>query len=164
MFDVPWQPILKGQYDYASGDRNPDDNRQDTFDKLYGARRFEFGPTGIYGWIFRSNTSTPGVRLVLQPSSAFEWISAYRWAWLAESRDFWIGTGLRDATGRSGSYLGSQLELRLRFDPRPFFRLETGYARFFKGSYPERVPGSPGTGDSNYFYIQLIFRVQDLLK
>jgi len=163
-FDTSWEPILKGQYDYASGDSDPADDRSGTFDKLYGARRFEFGPTGIYGWIFRSNTGTPGVRLILRPSPGLELVSAYRWAWLAQSRDYWIGTGLRDTTGRSGSYIGSQVELRLRYDPRDYFRAELGYARFFKGSYPKRVSGSPATGDSNYFYIQLIFRIQDLLK
>ena len=52
--DMPWSPRLALEYDYASGDQNPNDNKDQRFDTLYGARRFEFGPTGIYGAFSRS--------------------------------------------------------------------------------------------------------------
>ncbi len=46
-FDLPWSPRLLLQYDYASGDKDPNDGKNGRFETLYGARRFEFGPTGI---------------------------------------------------------------------------------------------------------------------
>jgi hypothetical protein len=154
---------VKIQYDYASGDRLPDDDKSGTFDLLFGARRFEFGPTGIYGWIYRSNVNTPGCRLELRPTPRLALLSAFRWAWLAQPRGPWVGTTLRDARGESGSYIGSQAEFRLRYNLGHVVP-EIGYARFFKGSFVEHVPNSPGAEDSNYFYIQISFLLDDLLK
>ena len=48
-FDYPWQPQVVLQYDYVSGDDGPTDGDNNRFDTLYGARRFEWGPTSIYG-------------------------------------------------------------------------------------------------------------------
>lgn len=37
-FDLPWLPRVVAQYDYASGDNNPNDSTNNRFDTLYGAR------------------------------------------------------------------------------------------------------------------------------
>ena len=59
-FDTPWMPRLALEYDYASGDSHPTDGKDERFDPLYGARRFDFGPTGIYGVFARSNINKVG--------------------------------------------------------------------------------------------------------
>jgi hypothetical protein len=41
-------------YDYASGDENPNDLKSERFDTLFGARRWEYGPTGILRCSFNS--------------------------------------------------------------------------------------------------------------
>ena len=64
-----WSPRLIFQYDYASGDDDPNDADNNRFDTLYGARRFDFGPTGIYGPFARANLSTPGMRIKLKPAA-----------------------------------------------------------------------------------------------
>lgn len=66
-FDLPWSPRLLVQYDYASGDRDSNDSQNERFDTLFSARRFEFGPTGIWGPFIRSNISSPGCRIILKP-------------------------------------------------------------------------------------------------
>lgn len=66
---MPWSPRLAFVYDYASGDQNPNDNKNQRFDTLFGARRFEFGPTGIYGAFSRANINTPGFRINVSPRS-----------------------------------------------------------------------------------------------
>ena len=67
-FDVPWSPRLSLHYDYASGDDDPSDGDNSRYDTLFGSRRFDYGPTSIYGAFARSNINTPGVRLALEPS------------------------------------------------------------------------------------------------
>ncbi len=161
---TPWRPKITVQYDYASGDRDPDDHKSGTFIPLFGARRFEFGPTGIYGVIYRANLSTPGWVLEINPTKKLMLSPAMRWFWLAQARDRWVGSGLRDVTGRSGTYLGSQLELRLRYNFMNYFQPEMGYVRFFKGSYAKQAPNSPTTADSNYFYLEANFTFDHLLK
>ena len=86
-----------------------------------------------------------------------------RWVWLAQARDQWAGAKLRDVTGRSGTSLGSQIELRLRYTFTKYFRPEVGYVRFIKGSYLSLVPKSPGDQDSNYFYLEANFVFDHLL-
>jgi hypothetical protein len=71
--------------------------------------------------------------------------------WLAQAKDAWVGSGLRDVTGASGRSLGGHLEARLRWRPRRWILVEAAYGHFFKGSYLERVPGSSRTPDSDYF-------------
>ena len=143
VFSGRWTPGLTFQYDYASGDGNPEDETWGRFSTLFGCRRFDFSPTGIYGPFFRENLSTPGIRLVLVPAERFEIMAAHRAFWLAQAKDSWVGSGLRDPSGESGSSVGQQFEVRFLWRAVSFALIELGYAHFFKGSYLDRVPGSP---------------------
>ncbi len=155
-FDLPWSPRLLLQYDYASGDEDPNDGHNGRFETLYGARRFEFGPTGIWGAFARANINSPGVRLEFKPASNLDGFIAHRAHWLAEKRDSWASTGLRDTSGQSGSYIGQLLETRLRWAAIPkVVMLETGWAHLFKGDFAKNAPGAPtDTSDADYFYTQ----------
>lgn len=155
-FDLAWNPRLLLQYDYASGDEDPFDNENGRFETLYGARRFEYGPTSIWGAFARANINTPGIRLQFRPMPDITGFIAHRAFWLAEKKDTWVGAGLRDVTGRSGSFIGQQLEARLRWRPIPgLVLLETGWAHLFKGPFAKNAPGSPeNKDDSDYFYVQ----------
>ena len=70
-FEQPWSPRLLLHYDYASGDRDPTDGRSEHFERLFGARRFEYGPTSIYGAFGLANINTPGIRVQVRPAQ--EW-------------------------------------------------------------------------------------------
>jgi len=158
-FDAPASPRLLAQFDYASGDDDPDDGRNGRFTTLFGARRFDFNPTGIYGPFFRSNLVTPGLRLRLKPLETVTSFVSLRAFWLAAKRDAWVGSGLRDVTGRSGSYLGTQIELRVRWDLLPGnLRLEAGFAHLFAGGFRDDAPRSNGQGDATYVYSQATLR------
>jgi hypothetical protein len=162
--NTKWRPMLTGRYDYASGTKDPTSQDEGTFDSLYGDSRWEYGPTGIYGAFARSNISSPGWALELNPSKKLMFSSAMRWVWLASARDLWVGSKLKDPTGNSGSYIGSHVELRLRYSLNKYFRPEIGYVRFLKGSYLARVPKSPGSEDSNYLYVEASFTFDHLLS
>jgi hypothetical protein len=137
-------------YDLVSGDPDPDDGRSERFDTLFGARRFEYAPTGIYGPFFRGNIQGPGARILIAPASPLEIMIGHRALWLSQARDAWVGSGLQDPTGASGRFLGHHLETWLRWRPRRFLVVEVAWGHFFKGSYLERVPGSPNTPGSDY--------------
>ena len=163
-FNVPWQPRVAVQYDYASGTSDPNGQSSHTFDTLFGARRFEYTPTSIFGPFFRSNISTPGVRLGFQPRPDTTVRLKYRAWYLAQAKDAWVGSGLQDTTGASGNFLGQDLELRISWqwvtDPT-LIELDLGYDYFFKGSYVQSqsdIPGNPSARDSGYFYVQTEMR------
>lgn len=155
-FNYPWKPRFILQYDYASGDKDPNDGKNGRFETLYGARRFEFGPTSIWGAFARANISSPGYRIKIKPHQGLSVFLAHRAFWLAEKRDTWTGARLHDSTGQSGDFIGHQLEIRMRWEVAPkLATLETGWAHLFKGEFAKNAPGSPADkDDSDYFYVQ----------
>ena len=153
--DLPWSPRPVLEYDFASGDGDPDDLANERFDPLFGARRFDFGPTGLYGALARSNLSAPGVRVELAPRRTVDAFAGYRLAWLASPRDAWTAAGLRDRTGASGAFVGQQLEGRVRWHVFPKnLAVELGGAYLARGAFAREAPGAPGA-DPLLVYTQL---------
>jgi hypothetical protein len=162
---MPWSPRLGLEYDYASGDHNPKDNKDQRFDTLYGARRFDFGPTGIYGAFSRANINSPGYRINLTPRSDVSLQLDHRIFWLAQATDCWGGATcsgssfiLQDKTGRSGTNIGSQVDLIARWDFNSSLNFETGYTHLFKGSFAKNAPNAPAPGDVDYVYVESMLR------
>ncbi len=154
-FDSPGSPRLVAQYDYASGDASPGDTDNGRFDTLFGARRFDFGPTGIYGPFARANLSTPGLRLSAKPCADLTGMVSIRGFWLASDNDAWVASGAVDPAGDSGDFIASQIELRVRWDALPRnLRIEAGAAWLFAGEFVDDAPNSNGVDRSTYAYLQ----------
>ncbi len=159
--DAPWSPRVALQFDYASGDSSAGDGTNERFDTLFGARRFEWGPTGIYGPFARSNLITPGLRVQIKPCKAVTAFTSVRTYWLASKTDGWTTSGVADPQGESGDHLGTQIEFRVRWRIVPkTILLEAGYAHLFAGEYIDTNSGSSNSnrqGDSDYVYTQAKF-------
>jgi len=152
-FGTDWPFRFVYLFDYASGDVDPRKN----FNFLFAKRRAEYGPTGILGIIFPSNILSPvGFRSTFHPTSTVTLMVSHRTFWLADGRGPFVGSGLQDQTGRAGTFLGNLFDTSINWAPQAgYFRhtiFEVGFTRFFKGSYFDRVPQSPGTTDVNYVY------------
>lgn len=156
--DMNWKPRFAVLYDYASGDENPTDGNDERFDTLYGARRFEFGATGIYGAFARSNINSPGYNVGFSPLSNVQVGLNHRFYWLAEKKDAWTTSGLSDAKGKTDDYIGHQIELTSRWDVNSSLNFETGWAHLFKGEFAKNAPKAPDTQDVDYFYVQSMLR------
>ena len=140
-------------FDYSSGDRDPNKN----FDILYAKRRVEYGPTGMFGPFFPSNLFSPvGFRATFIPTPSVRLMMSHRAYWLANKHGAYVGSGLQDATGRAGSFLGHMLDVSIGWDPQWSFlkrvSFDIGYSHIFKGDFFEKVPQSPGMADTNYGY------------
>jgi hypothetical protein len=156
-FDLPWTPNLMFQYDYASGDEDPTDTSNERLSTLFGARRFDFGPTGIYGLVARGNLDAPGVRLTLRPAQRWQTMFSYRRMRLAEARDAWVGSGWRDASGAAGRSIGRQLEGSFLWSVIPDrLSIDTGFAYWWAGRFAEQTAGAAFRGDAQYFYAAVI--------
>lgn len=154
-FVAPWQPRAALVYDEATGDDSPNDGENHRFDPLFGARRFEFGPTGLYGAVARSNLRSPGARLEVRPHARVDAFAAYRAVWLASATDAWTTSGLRDSSGGSGSFVGHQLEGRVRWQILPRnLAVEVGGAALARGRFATTVPGHKDAAPL-YGYVQL---------
>lgn len=155
-FDTPWSPRLAAEVDYASGDDDPTDGNNNRFDSLFSVRRADFGPLGIYGPFARSNIISPGIRLQLKPATSVSSFVAHRAYWLASDKDAWVVAGVLDPAGNSGTYLGQQLEGRLRWQLIPnSLRWEIGAAYYFKSGFAKRAPNANDEGDAKFIYNQI---------
>ncbi len=154
-FAAGWNPRMVAMFDAASGDKG-DPRKFTRFDTLYSARRFEFGPNGLYGPFRRSNIVSPSLRLEVTPSKRTDAFVAWRTAWAENRRDQFAATGVRDAGGSSGSLGGHQIEGRVRHWIVPgLLQVDGGAAVLFKRSLLRDAPNAPPTGNTTYGYVDL---------
>ena len=151
-FDLPWDPRLLVQYDYATGVSSGNTNH--SFDTLYGARRWEYGPTGIFGPFARNNINSPGARIFMVPHRDVSSFLAYRAWWMADAKAPWIPAGLSDPTGQAGDFMGQTIEFATRWDAHDNSALEAGWTALIKGDFAKNAPGAPvDHSNVNYFYV-----------
>lgn len=150
-----WTPRVVAMIDAASGDGGQP-GKFTRFDTLYSARRFEFGPNGLYGPFRRSNIVSPSLRLEVAPSRRSDAFIAWRTAWAEDRRDQFAATGVRDASGESGSLGAHQIEGRLRHWILPGrLQVDAGAALLLKRRLLRDAPNAPATGNTRYGYIDL---------
>lgn len=123
------------------------------FDFLYGARRFEFGPAGLYGPASRQNLVSTCLPLAVKPSKRLDGFGMARGLWLDNPGDSFGATGVRDPAGRTGRVAGQQIDGLVRYVLRPqTVRLKVGAARMFKRRVLEDAINAPDIGDTVYGY------------
>jgi hypothetical protein len=153
-FPSAWTPRLSLEFDRAGGDRPG--GRYGRFDTLFGMRRAELAPSGLYNAVGRANIMTPGIRLEATPSKRLDWFAVYRAMWLASDEDSFSTTGVHDATGRSGDFAGHQIEARLRYWVVPArLRFEANGLLLAKGRFLREAPNAPSGRSTRYASLNL---------
>lgn len=156
-FKGGWTPRLSAHFDAVSGDGGKA-GKFGRFDTLYGARRFEFGPTSLLGALGRANIVSPGLRLEAKPSKRLDGLVMGRALWAEDAHDSFSSTGVRDATASHGRYAGFQVEARARYWLVPKrLQLEAGGALIAKRGLLRDASNAPATGDTHYGYVDLTF-------
>ncbi len=154
MFAGENKPRLSLQYDYASGGSGPDYAR---FDTLFGMRRSDFAPGGIYAQIGRANIATPALRFEFELPPSIDAFLVYRPMWLANRRDAFSTSGVIDPSGRSGNFAGHQLEGRVRWWVVPqILRAELNAAWLAKGRFLDTAPNANHYGNTQYLSVALL--------
>ena len=140
----------------ASGDRNPDDDDFGRFDNLFGPRRGDWGPTGIFGPLGRANIWAPYLRVDGSTGDRWSYLVRHQFTWLDRSRDTFASTGVVDPDGASGLYAGQQIEARTRcWLVRDRARVEFGLAQLWAGEFLREAPNSPAHGNPLYGHVDL---------
>ncbi|WP_458752467.1 alginate export family protein [Sphingobium xenophagum] len=141
-FAGPWKPRLSVEFDRASGDKPG--GRFGRFDTLFGMRRADLAPAGLYNAVARANIMTPGVRIEATPSKRLDWFAVYRPMWLAADEDSFSTTGVRDSSAQSGGFAGHQIEARVRYWIMPTrLRFEFDGLLLAKGRFLRDAPNAP---------------------
>jgi hypothetical protein len=153
-FPRGWHPRVALEFDRASGD-GPG-AAYGRFDTLYGMRRGDFAPPGLYAAVGRANIASPALRLEASPGKATDVLFTWRPMWLADWHDSFSNTSVRDSTGRSGAFAGHQFDLRVRawLIPR-HVRAEWDGLILAKGRFLTNAPNAPRDGDTGYTSLSL---------
>lgn len=150
---TPSAPRTSLEFAWASGDDDPNDGDSGTFDSLYGVIVGDYGPSGIWTALDRSNLATAVLRVEGNPLPGVQAHALIRHARLAAEEDTWSTTALRDPSGASGDELGNQFETRVRWWAiEDHLRIETGWMHFDKGRFARQAPGAPDDDALNYFW------------
>lgn len=139
-WSTAWKPRLALWFNYASGDRHPNDRSDERFDSLFGDNFSFYSYAGYFTW---QNIINPALRLSFQPAKNLKCELIHRAIWLASDTDSWVRADRRDPTGGSGSYVGQETDARIIWQVCPSFDIDIAYAHFFPGSFTDRTGPSP---------------------
>lgn len=142
------------EFDRATGDRPG--GRYSRIDTLYGMRRADLAPAGIYAALGRTNLETRGVRIEAAPSRRLDVFASGRALWAASATDSFSTTGVRDPTGGSGRFAGYQVEGRARYWIIPdTLRAELNAAILRREGLLAGAPNASPYGDTRHVSVVL---------
>jgi len=152
-----FQPVIKFEYNYASGDDDPFDGTSKTFDPLYQSTHDPYGLIDFFRW---QNMEEFALFLDFTPiKDRMKGSLQYHRYNLPETNDAWYGSGgskIRYDKNKSkyaSDYVGSEVDLVLKYKVLSFLDLEGGYAHFFCGDY---VKDTGSSKDADWFYLQTV--------
>lgn len=148
-------PRLFAEYNQASGDKNPTDNKKGTFDQLYPTGHDKYGLTDLVGW-----QNMKHVRSGLDFAIAKGWSVTTRYSryWLADARDALYNGGgaplARSTAGVAGTDVGQEIDIIASGRFRPGLGFSAGLGYFAPGTFlMNTTPGKPYT----YPYVMLTY-------
>ncbi len=158
-FSVPWTPRLGIEYNYASGDQNPNDGNIQTFQNLFPTNHLRYGIMDEFSW---QNMHNPAITVTATPCKTLTAQLEFHGFWLANTNDFWYqanGTStvrpLNAAARGASHFAGTELDFVLTWKPFKQLAFQGGYSHFFAGKYLEDTGAS---SDANFGYVQAVIQ------
>ncbi|MEO6423053.1 MAG: alginate export family protein [Candidatus Nitrotoga sp.] len=144
-----WKPRVMANLGYASGDKNPNDNTSQRFERLFGFAR----PWSHSNYIQMENIRAVKVRGELNPTSTLKIDFGYSWYDLASATDRWAATNLRDTTGKSGKEIGQEFDIYAQFPVNKYLGMVVGYSYFMAGDFAKATSQKvqPGRDDDTHY-------------
>ena len=150
------------EYNYASGDDNPNDGEHGTFENLFPTNHKFYGFMDFFSW---QNVHDLRASASLKPHQQLSLTLDYHAFWLADTHDsFYQVNGAPRNTGgyginpSAGGFVGHELDLVASYAPKSYATLQAGYGHFFTGEYVrDSLAPVGGATDANWFYLQAVF-------
>jgi hypothetical protein len=150
-----WLSELGVEYSYASGDDNPKDETHKTFDGVLGAIDLYYGRMAMFAWM---NLQDFQINLDFKPTRKLSTTIQCHWFELADKRDAWYyGNGKpqrKDIKGASGSTLGQEALVTMKYIFNKHFDIYTGYCYFFPGEFIKNTTGYKGESSLGFLQIE----------
>jgi len=144
---APLTPRVSAEYNQATGDKNPTDNKKGTFDQLYPTGHDKYGLTDLVGW-----QNMKHFRGALDLAAGKGWSTTTRFSkyWLADPHDaLYSGGGAvlaRSPAGTAGTYVGQEIDVIASGKFRPSLGFSAGVGYLMPGTFLKNTtPGKPYT-------------------
>ncbi|MDB6005361.1 MAG: hypothetical protein JWR15_2348 [Prosthecobacter sp.] len=151
-----WKPRFGLQYNYASGDGSPNDNKVGTFQNLFPTNHLFYGYMDTTSW---QNVHNPQVNFSFMPTPKMKVMLDYHLYWNANNADAWYranGTTrvrpLNAASSSASSFRGQEFDLTVSYKFNPHVAMLTGYSYFMAGQY---LRDTGFSSDAQFGYVQM---------
>lgn len=155
-------PRLGVGYDFFSGDSDPHDSHNGTFEPLFPTNH---KPLGLMDLVGEKNIHDPRVHFSFKPVKVVSVNLEWHYYLLAETADYLYNDGGVARVGNGygshpqySSNVGSEFGLDVIYTPKAWLACRTGYGHFFVGDYVNQSLAASGRAqDADCFYAQLTF-------
>jgi hypothetical protein len=151
---APWTPRIYGEFNHASGDRDPSNGKFQTFDNLFPTNHNKYGHIDFVSW---KNVNDFMVGTSAKPHARLQCSADFHWFALDAKESAWFNAGggvFRAANPNASPHLGNELDLFVTYKLTEHLGLLGGYSRFFAGPFAEDTGAHD---DANFLYFQTLF-------
>ncbi len=150
-FNAGLKMRIGGQGAYASGDKDANDNKYETFDPLYPTPHYQFGQADMTSW---RNLMGGGVNYTIWFTQEFNLKLDYWYAMRQSGNDSWYliaGTAAPNQAGLgTEKHLYQEFGLIANYQARSYLAFQAGYAYAMRGKAMELANKS---GDYQFGYL-----------
>ncbi|MGZ4988928.1 MAG: alginate export family protein, partial [Limisphaerales bacterium] len=160
--DAALTPRIGVEYNFASGDDNPNDRTHGTFDNLFPSNHRPYGLMDFVGW---QNIHDACFTTLIHPVRNLSITNEVHGFWLADTHDFFYNvSGVPRKTGGygikpgAGQFVGTEYDFLASYNISTFANIQLGYGHFFVGEYVRNsLAPVGGAKDANWVYAQVKF-------
>ena len=150
---LPWTPRIYGEYNHASGDRNPTDGKFQTFDNLFPTNHNKYG---FIDFVSLKNINDWMIGTSIKPHPRLFFSTDFHWFVLDAKESAWFnasGAVFRAANANADPQLGEEIDLLGTCKLSEHLNLMLGYSHFFAGLFAKDTGAHDG---ANFLYVQTI--------
>lgn len=151
-----WKPRLGIQYNYASGDGDPNDGNVGTFQNLYPTNHLFYGYMDTSAWM---NVHNPQINLSFMPTPKLKMMIDYHLYWNANNADAWYrangATKVRPTgavANAASKFRGQEIDLTAIYKVNAHVGMMAGYSYFIAGSY---LKDTGASSNAHFGYVQM---------
>ena len=152
---APHKTRLTAEYNFASGDRNPHDGVEGTFDQLYPSAHSLYGLADQVGW---RNIHHVRAGTEFHPRTPWMIAASHHSYWLASASDaLYAANGVptvRRADGSAGRSVGQEADVSLTCDWSRQLQFGGGFAHLFPSTFLRSTTSGRGY---NYPYLMMTY-------